>query len=136
MRKAETEAATAPAPRPNVAIGSMVVAACVAAGFDQLFIRVRIPGIGWCLWILTTLLSFGGGGYATGRVARVSRGLAAACIAGSAAAYAAQGAYTLMNTGAQLHFTQALPAVLQSLVLALIGGFSGLRRGVLERVRR
>ena len=113
----------------------MLVAALVAAAFDQLFIRVRIPGIGWCLWILATLLSFGGGGYGVGRFAAVSRGLSAACIVATATLYAGAGALALMNTGAELRFDQALPAVVQSLVLALIGGFSGMRRGILDRVR-
>lgn len=121
--------------RPGVAVLSMVVAAVVAAGFDQLFIRVRIPGIGWCLWILATLFSFGGGGYVIGRKSGVSRGYAATCVLLGGGGYATLGALSLMHTGAELPFLQALPAVLQSLALSLIGGFSGLRRGVLDRVR-
>lgn len=118
--------------KPAVAVGCMLLAAIVADAFDQLFIRVRIPGIGWCLWILATILTFGAGGYVTGRYAAVSKWTSGACIVTSACLYAAAGAYTLMNTGAHLRFELSLPAVAQSFVLALIGGFSGLRRGTLD----
>lgn len=121
--------------KPLVAVGSMLLAAIVADAFDQLFIRVRIPGIGWCLWILATLLTFGAGGYSTGRYASVSKWVSGACIVASAFMYAGASSFTLMNTGARLRFEQALPAVIQSLVLALIGGFSGLRRGTMDARR-
>ena len=108
----------------------MSLAVLVATAFDQLFVRVRIPGVGWAIWILATIFSFAGFAYVSGKREGSELRKLLLPVALSAVSYALLGGYLLTVTGAKLTALQAAPAALQSFILALIGGISGARRGV------
>lgn len=115
----------------GVAFALGIVAVLVALLFDVIFLKVHIPGVGGYAWYLTTALSFAGAGYGGAKWTRASQATAYTAVAMAGVLYGlADVGLGLVLEG--LPMGGALFLGIQGVVIAVVSGGAGVRKGMAE----
>ena len=116
----------------GAAFGLGVLAVAIALVFDVIFLHVHIPGVGGYAWYLTTALSFAGAGFGGAKWTKAEKGTvtAAVVMAGVLYGLADVGLGLLLE---DLAMGSALFLGIQGLVIAIVCGGAGMRKGLAAR---
>jgi hypothetical protein len=116
----------------GAAFGLGVLAVAIALVFDVIFLHVHIPGVGGYAWYLTTALSFAGAGFGGAKWTKAEKGTvtAAVVMAGVLYGLADVGLGLVLE---DLAMGSALFLGIQGLVIAIVCGGAGMRKGLAAR---